>query len=131
VPAAPEAIVELIVAPLTLRPALPRLFAIVHAVLEQNVDLAAIVRFKRMLYERVARTSALVERCVPDLPAGEGARFVMRVEAVMVGMQQLAAPLLNAEQIKEHAPELQPFAIDFASELSATLTALLDGMRRS
>lgn len=129
IPATPEAIAAIIVEPLTLRPALPRLFAIVHAVLEQNVEYEAIIRFKRMLQVRVGRTGALLEHCLPSFAPGQGPLFVLRVSAVVVGIQQLSEPTPAAQQALSHADDLQLFEVDFASEVAATLVALLNGMR--
>lgn len=131
VPAVPEMIATIIVEPLRLHSALPRLFAIVHAVLEQNVEYEAIVRFKRMLGARIGQTGALLEHCLPSLAPGQGPLFLLRVSAVVVGVQQLAEPTPAAQQALMHADDLQLFEVDFAREVTATLVALLNGMRGS
>lgn len=127
----PETIAGCIVESLMRRPALTRLFAIVHAVLERNVEPDAIMRFKQMLQQRIGQTGALVEHSLGTLPPGQGPLFLLRVYAVIVGLQQLAEPAPIAQDVLAQAADLTIFTIDFQRELHATLVVLLQGMSRA
>ena len=124
-PATFAAVAAVIVAPLSERPALRRLFAIMHAVLEQHVAPEAIAVFKAMLERRIGTTGALVERALPHFAAGQGPLLLVRMYALVVGLQQLA----DSEPVAAQSLDLPSiFTIDFAAELTATLIVLLDGM---
>jgi len=71
------------------RPALSRLLTVLSTVLERNVDEAQVLRFKQMLLDRLGRTGALLERRL-DLAAGDGGRLLLRIDALVIGLRQLA-----------------------------------------
>ena len=112
------AVVEIACATLDAHPALTRLLAILSTVLEQNIDLETAIRFKR----------ALLERRLPFLAPGDGLRTLTRCHALVVGLRHLADPApIVREALRQ--PDLTLFNIDFAAELRASVTALLQGMR--
>ena len=113
---------------LSQRSTLMRLFAIVHVILEQNVEYKAILRFKHMLLERLLRTGALLETCLPGLGPGQGARLLLRAYALVIGLQHLADPAPLVRQALQNEPDLAIFKIDFAGEFLATLIDLLKGL---
>ena len=122
------AVVEIACATLDAHPALTRLLAILSTVLEQNIDLETAIRFKRALLERMLRTGALLERRLPFLAPGGGLRTLTRCHALVVGLRHLADPApIVREALRQ--PDLTLFNIDFAAELRASVTALLQGMR--
>ena len=129
-PASAAAVAETVCRSLAPRPHLTRLLAILHSVLEQNIDYETARGFKRMLLTHMARTGAFLERCLPFLRPGEGARVLLRAHALVIGLQHVSDPPPLVRQVLER-PELQVFHIDFARELSATLRALLRGMERA
>jgi AcrR family transcriptional regulator len=112
------------------RPALTRLLAILHTVLEQNIDFDTALRFKRMLLERIARTGALLERRLPFLAPGQGGRLLLRTQALVIGLQHLADPAPMARRVLEE-PGMEAFAVDFAHEFLEMFTALLLGLRET
>ena len=126
-PASAGAVAETICRSLAPRPHLTRLLAILHSVLEQNIDYEAAVSFKQMLLAHMQRTGARLERCLPFLRPGQGAQVLLRAHALVIGLQHVSDPPPLVRQVLEQ-PELQVFHIDFAGELSATLRALLRGM---
>lgn len=123
----PAAVVDLLTVSLTERPALARLLTILHTTLEQNVEYATALQFKRSLLARLHSTGALLERCLPFLAPGEGGRTLLRLYALVIGLWQLADPAPVARQVLRE-PGLEPFAIDFAGEFSTTARLLFAGL---
>ena len=120
-------VVDLLTVSLTERPALARLLTILHTTLEQNVEYATALQFKRLLLARLDRTGALLERCLPFLEPGEGGRTLLRLYALVIGLWQLADPAPVVRQVLRE-PGLERFAIDFAGEFSTTAHLLFDGL---
>lgn len=112
------------------RPALIRLLAILHTVLEQNIDFDTALQFKQMLLERIGRTGTLLERRLPFLSPGQGMRLLLRAQALVIGLQHLADPAPMARRVMKE-PGMQVFAVDFAHEFLATFTVLLLGQRET
>jgi AcrR family transcriptional regulator len=121
-------LVNIIESSLVLRPALVRLFAITHIFLEHNADFATILHFKAGLLERLAHTGALIEARFPAFEPGAGAQFLLRAYALVIGIQSLADPAPTVRQVIAASPALRVFEVDFSSEFTATLSALLKGM---
>jgi AcrR family transcriptional regulator len=105
-----------------------RLLTVLSTVLEHNVDEAQVLRFKNTLLHSMGSTGALLERRL-DLAAGEGGRLLLRIDAVVVGLRQLAdaAPVVATVLAR---PEMAPLRVDFAAELEAVLTLLFAGLAR-
>lgn len=108
-------------------PAMVRLFAIAHAVLERNVGVEPIARLKALLRDRLVQSGALLELALPALAAGGGPRALLHAYALVVGIQSLADPSPAARAVLAADPALALFQIDFAHELTAALSALLRG----
>jgi AcrR family transcriptional regulator len=130
-PAAPDAdpipaVVAILCETLKQRPGLTRLLAIVHSVLEQNIDFETALRFKRMLSVHVLRTGSLLEARLGFLQPGQGAQLLQRIYALAIGLQHLADPAPIVQRVlNEH--EMQMFLVDFSNEFSAVLQALFYG----
>src|SRR5260370_41945480 len=71
-------IVTLLCGTLERRPGVARLLAILSPTLEQNIPFAEALRFTRALAARLAGTGTLLERRLPFLAAGAGARLPSR-----------------------------------------------------
>jgi AcrR family transcriptional regulator len=112
------------------QPHLVRLFAITHAILEQNVALEPIVRFKRLLADRLARTGALLETVVGTLAPGSGAAILLNTYALAVGLQSMADPPPALAEALTTDPELAAFQIAFAPAFTAGLAALIRGWEK-
>ena len=109
------------------RPQLLRLIAILHTVLEQNVDYATAKRFKTWMKERLLKTGGLIERHLPFLKAGQGTELMLRIDALIIGFQHLAAPSgVMREVLAEE--ELALFRVDLQQALLGTLGTLLMGL---
>lgn len=121
-------VVEAICPALESRPGLTRLLAILSTVLEQNIDLSTAIRFKRLLLGRMEQIGALLEKRFPFLATGEGIQTLMRCYALVIGLRHLADPAPVVQEALRQ-PDLAPFNIAFAEELTASVTTLLLGMR--
>jgi AcrR family transcriptional regulator len=128
-PAEVGELAEVIASSLASRPALVRLLAILHTTLERNIDAGRVLSFKRFLLSRFGRTATLLERRLPFLAAGEGGQLLLRLDALVIGLWHLADP---APAVREVLGQLgmEPFVVDFPSELAAMVRALLAGQAR-
>ena len=120
-------VAELICGSLERFPGLTRLLAMLHSILEQNIDYDTALRFKRMLLVRMSGTGELLEGGLPFLRPGQGAHLLLQAHALIIGLWQLADPAPVARQVLD-TPEMAPFAITFAPELLKAFTALLQGL---
>ncbi len=125
-----EHITELFVQTLEANPALTRLLAILHTLLEQNIDLETALHFKHMLLEHFKRTGALLEHCLPFLAAGQGAHLLLQSHALVIGLWHLSDPAPVVKQALQQ-PELHMFEIHFTTEFSTALRALFYGLERT
>lgn len=114
-----------IAASLADRPAMLRLLGMMHPALEPKSDYAAVLAMKRMLMCRLAQSGAALERAL-GLRAGDGAATLMRLCALVIGVQHLTAPSTVARDVIAREG-LDFFNIDFARELEAMLLLLLTG----
>lgn len=110
------------------RSTLIRLIAILHAVLEQNIDFDTAYHFKQMLLARIAQTGALTEAVLSFLKPGEGVFLMLHTYALIIGVQQLAEPAPIVRQVIEEK-ELQAFKVDFMEYFLATLKIFLTGLQ--
>ncbi|HEX8391650.1 MAG TPA: TetR family transcriptional regulator [Longimicrobium sp.] len=110
------------------RETLARLLSILPTVVEHNVDFDAALRFKQRSLQRAAGTGALLERRLGWMKPGEGARFLVHLHALVIGVWQLAEPSAVIRRVMER-PEMEPARVDFERDLRRILASLLMGMR--
>jgi AcrR family transcriptional regulator len=103
-----------------------RLLAILGTVLEHNVPRAEIRRFKKRLLAHIERTGGAIEGRLSFFSRGDGVRFLLRLQAVVSGVAQLAYPSPVVAKVLEE-PGFEPFRIDFNTELRVMLGILLRG----
>jgi len=108
-------------------PLLPRLVAIMHIVLEQNIGYVEARALKRMLAGRLRRTGALLEGCLPYFKPGQGAKFLMWLSALVIGLTHMADPAPVIKQLCQKEPELRMFQMNFADHFFDALESILDG----
>ena len=113
---------------LSRRPALTRLFAILHTILEQNIDYPTALAFKQMLLERITCLGAALEACLPILQTGQGVQAAMWIYTFLLGLQQLTNPAPLVREVIVSEPGMEVFAFDFCRECNAAVTALLSGL---
>jgi AcrR family transcriptional regulator len=106
---------------------LTRLLAVLQTVLEQNVTQEQVRGFKERLLTVLVSTGALVEQRLAFLAPGEGARFLLHVNALVTGLRQMAdvAPVTRGVL---DLPHMAPLRVDFTTELAAALTHMLRGL---
>jgi AcrR family transcriptional regulator len=122
------AVARLTVASLQGRTCLLRLLVVLESTLEHNLALDRVVAFKRALLARLLRTAALLEAAWTMTP-GTGLRLLLVIRALVGALFQVA----DASPVAAKAyanPDLAGFRLDFAGELTVSLTALLTGWRR-
>jgi AcrR family transcriptional regulator len=109
------------------RAGLTRLLAVLSTLLEQNIDLETAVHFKQWLMAHLVRTGGLLEARLPFLEAGQGARLLLSVQALVVGFWHLADPAPVMQKALKGA-QLQMFKVDFNADFESTLLSLLIGL---
>lgn len=124
----PERVADAVLASLAGRETTARLLSILPGIVEHNVEFDAALRFKRQVMQRSEATGRRLEARLPFLLPGEGARFLVRLHAVVIGVWQLARPSPVIRRVME-TPELAPARVDFEEDLRSLVTALLKGMR--
>lgn len=122
------AVADVVCGTLNQRLALTRLFAILHVVLEHNIDYPTALAFKQMLLERILSIGAALEVCLPALQPGQGAQAAMWIYTFLLGLQQLTNPSPIVRQVIDQKPGMQVFDLDFCRECKAAVMALLAGL---
>lgn len=124
----PEDAAELVVRSLRGRETLARLLSIQPAIVEHNVDYDAALRMKRRVMHRAETTGHRLESRLPFLRPGEGARLLVHLHALVIGVWQLAEPSSVIRRVMQ-TPELAPARVDFDEDLRFLLVTLLKGMQ--
>lgn len=124
----PEAAADALVGSIRGRETLARLLSILPTIVEHNVEYNAALRFKRQVMRRADVTGHRLEARLRFLRAGEGARFLVHLHALVIGTWQLADPSDVIRRVME-TPEMAPARVDFAEDLRFLLVTLLKGMR--
>jgi AcrR family transcriptional regulator len=109
------------------RPEMMRLVVLLHLVLESNTAFERALAFRRALVPMLQRTGGAVERHLPFLEPGGGARLLLTIHAMALGFQQLADPSPVIREV-ERQPGMELFAFDFERALLGSVGAMLVGM---
>lgn len=128
VPSTPAQIARLFTDSLAARPALIRLFSLLHLVLERNIDYETALGFKQTLREQMEQTGILLEMQLPFLAPGEGGGLLLQIYALMLGVQQMADPAPVIRQIWQREAGMEIFAIPFAETFTQSAAALIRGV---
>ncbi len=120
-------VADLFCATLAARPGLARLLALLHGVLEANVDRATALAFKRFLLARVTATGGRLESALPRLGPGQGAQALLWTHALVIGLGSMTDPPPLIREVQA-LPELALFDFAFGAALATTLRLLLRGM---
>jgi AcrR family transcriptional regulator len=124
----PDAAADALVSSIRGRETLARLLSILPTIVEHNVEFDAALRFKRQVMRRAEATGHRLEARLPFLRAGEGARLLVHLHALVIGVWQLAEPSAVIRRVMA-TPELAPARVDFEEDLRFLLATLLAGMR--
>lgn len=125
----PEAAARLFAASLAERPAMTKLLALLDGVLERNIDEETALAWRRFFAARLERTGALLEARLPSIRPGGGARLLLTINALVIGLRQMSDPAPVMKRLADQ-PEVALLRIDFERELTAALTVLLTGLER-
>ena len=125
-----SALTQLLADSLAQRPALRRLLGLLGSVLERNVEYERALRFKWRLAGRLTATGSQLERRTVFLRPGDGARLLLQLQALVVGLQIQAEPAPVVRRVLE-APGLDALRVDFDREFRAAAGALLTGLERT
>jgi AcrR family transcriptional regulator len=106
---------------------LARLLSILGTIVEHNVPFEAAGDFKRRAFGRALATGARLERRLSFLRPGQGARFLVWLHALVIGLWQLHEPSDTIRRIMQD-PALAPARVDFERDLGVLLRTLLLGM---
>lgn len=120
------AVIEVLTSALAVQPRLPRLLAILHTVLEHNIDFDTAYRFKAMLRRRCQETGAALEGALPRLPPGDGVTLILRMHALVIGLEHGARPAPVVSEVLAR-PEMALFRVNLLPAFSETLRVLLAG----
>lgn len=113
-----QALSDLLVA----RPLFCRLTAILHSVLEQNLDEAAALQFKQSLLACFAQLAQRLQQSY-GLSGEQSAGYLMQVQQALIGCWAVSHPAPVVEKILDR-PDLSLFRVDFKTALQAQLKAL-------
>lgn len=95
-------------------------------VLERNVSVEVVLRFKRSTLGSLGVMVDLVRRHVPEL--GDGARTVCMMTVIMAGaLSSYCQPSASAVAAVEADPTLVEFHLDLAASLESAIVTLIEG----
>lgn len=122
----PSAAASLVASTLSRQPALIRLLALLHAVLERNTEAVPLREFKRRLLHVTEKSGALFERALGLAPRS-GNRLTLWMHATIVGLAQMTAISPTLREVLAQDDGLAVFRLEFRTELEAALTILFTG----
>jgi hypothetical protein len=106
------------------RPTLTRLLAVLHNVIEQNVEVMPAQNFVDWLRERSLSVGRLLEERCTGFGPGDGAVFLRRLAVVVTGLRQTASPsgIFSALLLDE---AFAPFDVGLREELESLIKRIL------
>ncbi len=126
-PISPAACAALLVAATRRHRALVPLLGITGTLLEHNVSPRVARRYKLGVLRQTEAGGAAVERALGTLAPGDGARFLLHTHALVTGLYRMAEPAPVIKAILR-TPRFAALRVDFPTELTFALTALLSGL---
>jgi AcrR family transcriptional regulator len=124
----PLAAAAAVASTLSRRPALIRLLALLHAVLERNSEANSLRTFKGRLLEITTESAALFESAL-SLAPGAGVRLTLWMHALIVGLAQMTATSPILTEVLAEDDTLAVFRLDFRAELESALLTLFAGAK--
>jgi AcrR family transcriptional regulator len=106
-----------------------RLRAIVHIILENNINYDMALFFKQISHERMLTTGILLESCFPFLNSGDGAQFVAQMDIIILGFSQVEEPPPMMKEIIEKE-NLHLFKVDFKKNVLGLIKNLLSSLQK-
>jgi AcrR family transcriptional regulator len=127
-PCTPEEVARLVARSVEGHDQLVALLSVLGSILEHNVEAGSAAAFKRTLLARATATGERIERVLPFLQAGDGLRVLLLVNALVVGLHQMAGHAPVVRRLLE-SPEFRVFRVDFPEALAEALRTHLEGLR--
>jgi AcrR family transcriptional regulator len=119
-----DGLIEMLTAELAERPTLTRLLAVLHNVVEQNVEVLSAQDFVDWLRQRALALGTLLEERCSGFAPGDGAVFVRRLAVVSIGLRQTASPSgIFAALLLDEA--FAPFEVGLEDELHSLIGRIL------
>lgn len=113
------------------RDLLTRLLTMLEGVLEHNIDVDTARAFKTRLLKRTTMLGTLIEKKLPFLPPGHGARLLLHLRALLTGLRQMADCAPAVKQVIRETVDMAVFDVDFARELQLGMVAIVVGFEQS
>jgi AcrR family transcriptional regulator len=128
--ATPESIASQAAAAMAADPALPRLLAAMHPILEKKLSFADALAFKRRLADKLAEAGEGLARALPPLSREDGRVFLLHFYAQAVGLVSLTELSPFVRRLTAE-PGLEALRLDFEEALRNSSRALLAGLVES
>lgn len=109
-------------------PMMIRLAPILHIILERNIDYKTALEFKRFLLTEIHKTGQMIEQGFTFLLKNDGARFLLHLQILLIGLSQLSRPAPLVKQVIEKE-RMEVFQLNFEIKLSELLALLINGMK--
>ena len=103
-----------------------RLNALLHTVLEQNINSEPALEFKSMLRDRLNDAGTKVEMVLPFLHQGQGTELLFTTHELMIGCFHVALPTPCLEEILQQ-PDMAFMKLDFETEFTKAVKLVLLG----
>ncbi len=123
-----RAVAREVVASLQAAPRLTSLIPLLASVIERNVSVDVIVRFKTSMLDMMIRLTNAFQVSLPSLTIDQTRRFLMIMQLLIVGGWPAANPPPAVQQALER-PELQGMCFDFVRDMEEALVVFLRGLR--
>lgn len=123
-----EAVGTAMAATLAAHPRLCRLTSILTTVLEQNVSLEVVRRFKQRAGELSTRIANAIHAACPSVPPAQLVEFQRWAQALIAGLWPIAHPAPVIVELLAESRYAQ-FAGDFENDLRRAITPLLASLR--
>lgn len=124
-----QAIARLLSESVVAQPDFTRLLAILHPVIEQNIEHEAARAFKRFLHQRLAETGSFIEQRLAFLQPGMGAQLLLWAYALVIGFKHLSDPSPVMREVMQD-PELAGMVVEFGPAFGAALQAMISGLEQ-
>lgn len=120
--------VKTIVASAVDHPMLVRLTPILHVILERNIDYKTALEFKRFLLNETQTTGSLIEQYLPFLRQYDGARFLLDLQILLIGLIQTSYPSPLVKKVIQ-TKGMEILQVKFEEKLQETLSLSLNGRK--
>jgi TetR/AcrR family transcriptional regulator len=126
-PSSAEQVADVLSESLARRPAMARLLALLHVELEQNLEHAEALRFKRALHALLAQLGAQLARAAGLASPKAGLKAALYLHALIIGLWQVSDPPPQLARLLE-AGGLEELRVRFRPALKEAAAALLRGL---